>query len=542
MTLLQNFRSLVTVIPTAWANKVDIRRVDTIADLRGIPVSYIADGDQCTIGCYATAGDGGGGNFRWNASSADADDNGITILPTGHVGNGRWKRVYVGAVNIKWFGAAGDGVTDDSSARSSAVDASEAVYFPTGIYIIGSQKSVTSKPVTFFGDGIEQTEIRCSSNFLSVNNSALLDNTTVQFRDMTISTTNAGTDTAVTVTGTVQRTLVRAQFLAERVVFRGTTATNSWQKPLSLSQVSDSQVSNCAFVGNRDDWSDMAACVSIDTSVDVVFFGNRCYWGTKGVVTSGDTEGLTVSHNHIVGFDYAGVHANGSGGPAMMHVVHNHMNTNQFGVLVETTDATRARHSDISDNNLLHNVPSLSLVGGAVDYNWIGIKHKGENSVISSNQIEGSTATSDTGVVLTAECDKCVVNGNTLEGCSAASIQVDAGATDNVVTSNAGTTPAVMINNGTRTRTSNNSSEIWTDEVHGGATVTNGTTSVAVNHTLSSTPSIADIHVTARTWGNAAKAWVSNVTSTQFTLNVDVDPGAGQATFTWWAKTAKSNL
>lgn len=68
----------------------------------------------------------------------------------------------------------------------------------------------------------------------------------------------------------------------------------------------------------------------------------------------------------------------------------------------------------------------------------------------------------------------------------------------------------------------------------GTATVLNGTTTIAVSHGLSKTPGLKDIHVTpTNDLGSAVKFWISNATSTQFTINVDADPGATGATFAW---------
>jgi hypothetical protein len=47
-------------------------------------------------------------------------------------------------VSVKDFGAVGDGVTDDTAAISAAIDACDAVYIPTGEYLITSEISVKS--------------------------------------------------------------------------------------------------------------------------------------------------------------------------------------------------------------------------------------------------------------------------------------------------------------------------------------------------------------------------------------------------------------
>lgn len=69
-------------------------------------------------------------------------------------------------------------------------------------------------------------------------------------------------------------------------------------------------------------------------------------------------------------------------------------------------------------------------------------------------------------------------------------------------------------------------------ESSGTATITNGNTTVVVNHTLGDfiykalTPSAKDFSLTPTSdMGSASKLWVDTITTTQFTLNVDTDPG-----------------
>lgn len=71
-------------------------------------------------------------------------------------------------------------------------------------------------------------------------------------------------------------------------------------------------------------------------------------------------------------------------------------------------------------------------------------------------------------------------------------------------------------------------------ENNGTGTVLNGTTFIDVAHGLSRTPSVDDISVTpTNNLGTATKFWINNVNATNFRINVDVDPGATTATFAW---------
>ena len=70
-------------------------------------------------------------------------------------------------VNVKDYGAVGDGVTDDTAAIQAAVDAGTVIYFPTGIYVVDPTTGVEVKGgLTITGDG------KCNSLLLSANTSA----------------------------------------------------------------------------------------------------------------------------------------------------------------------------------------------------------------------------------------------------------------------------------------------------------------------------------------------------------------------------------
>jgi hypothetical protein len=62
-----------------------------------------------TVLGYYVPGDGGGGEFYWDATSTVPDDGGTIFAPAGVV-TGRWRRLFSFGLSLQWFGAKADGV------------------------------------------------------------------------------------------------------------------------------------------------------------------------------------------------------------------------------------------------------------------------------------------------------------------------------------------------------------------------------------------------------------------------------------------------
>jgi hypothetical protein len=91
-------------------------------DLRGLTGS---SGQIAIVKGFWASGDGGGGEFYWDSSCTD--DGGTQIVPNTNAGANTvgacWHRIYSGALNIKWFGARGNGLpTCDWSGGCSTPD------------------------------------------------------------------------------------------------------------------------------------------------------------------------------------------------------------------------------------------------------------------------------------------------------------------------------------------------------------------------------------------------------------------------------------
>lgn len=122
-------------------------------------VAQPAAGTMMALGGRSSVNDGGQGTFVWDATSTATDDGALTIAVSG-VTTGRWKRVYSGPIDVRWFGAVGDGTTDDTTAVQNAIDAARSagvqasVYFSPGTYKVTSALTVTcTSPLTLLGDG-----------------------------------------------------------------------------------------------------------------------------------------------------------------------------------------------------------------------------------------------------------------------------------------------------------------------------------------------------------------------------------------------------
>jgi Pectate lyase superfamily protein len=114
-----------------------------------------------TIRGAVTPGDGGGGTWFYDSTDTTSSDNTGTVL-VGADGK-RWKRIYSGSVNLKWFGAVGDGVTDDTAAINALLTATTTgtpnfraapVFFPRGTYKVTAPISIANRQGGVFeGEG-----------------------------------------------------------------------------------------------------------------------------------------------------------------------------------------------------------------------------------------------------------------------------------------------------------------------------------------------------------------------------------------------------
>lgn len=130
--------------------------VNTLADLKALAATQVASGALLSTRGYTSAGDGGEGLYRYDASSSATGNDGNVITPT-H-GIGRYLLQHTGEVNLRQFGARGNTSigwirnvggaptpTDDAAALQAAVnfcgENGIKLKVPNGRYFIGTTVS-----------------------------------------------------------------------------------------------------------------------------------------------------------------------------------------------------------------------------------------------------------------------------------------------------------------------------------------------------------------------------------------------------------------
>jgi Pectate lyase superfamily protein len=142
-----------------------VRNIDELRELNTKKVSCVE-----LLGYYLP-GDGGGGTFFWDGSFKpdqnlfpSGDDGGTIIRPKTipSLQPGRWRRAFVGAVSVRWFGAKGNDDKPDTKAFLLAVKSSRIIFIPQGTYILSSLSLPSG--VHLSGAGTSVTTLKHNDN------------------------------------------------------------------------------------------------------------------------------------------------------------------------------------------------------------------------------------------------------------------------------------------------------------------------------------------------------------------------------------------
>lgn len=240
--LLGNDKKVLSTDGSALVFKQGVLAVSTFAELTIITKAKLVTNDVIEVLGRGAVGDGGEGLFRFDAISTASTDAG-TILATDEGGAGRWVRIFIGAVNVKWFGAKLDGVTNDVVAYQAALDTGKNVFQPIGTALITGNLTDGAANQKIFGEGQEDSIV---THNVATGNLFTISNSGISFEDLRLN--GDGTfNQSTAVPSADRRGLIRGtgnDFMARRVLFN-----DGPQNCLNLDNIVGGNIEYCTFTG-----------------------------------------------------------------------------------------------------------------------------------------------------------------------------------------------------------------------------------------------------------------------------------------------------
>lgn len=141
--------------------------VDNISDLTALDTTDFQDGIIASTLGYYVPSDGGGARWEYVDSGLTADG----YMIRNATGGGFWRMIYSGPLSVKWFGASGDDVADDTAAIQAAIDYIDAqthkptLFFPRGVYRVTDKINIPLiKGLKVIGENRDAVIIKQTAN------------------------------------------------------------------------------------------------------------------------------------------------------------------------------------------------------------------------------------------------------------------------------------------------------------------------------------------------------------------------------------------
>lgn len=262
-----------------------------------------------------------------------------------------------------------------------------------------------------------------------------------------------------------------------------------------------------------------------------------------------------VSNNTILLASSHGIELKGA---SYNNITGNIVNNNTGDGIHITEDVVVSTYNNITDNNIRLNANGIYFNATGGGYNnvannvvinnlavGIGIVGSGENTILS-NQVLGNglSASPKYGIYLSDGGSGAASNnriiGNSIVNLNGAlqttGVYNGATASNTTVTNNniVATTPLNVAGGSILTVRDNQG---YITESRGSATIASGATSVVITHGLSVTPTVGafTLTISGATTNDPGDLYITNITSTQATLNCRSNPGASGALIFWKA-------
>jgi parallel beta-helix repeat protein len=431
-------------------------------------------------------------------------------------------------INVKDYGATGNGSADDTAAIQAAINAipstGGAVFVPPGTYNINATGlTIIYSNTALIGAGASSTL------FANVTGSA---------------TTNI-----ITVTS-LNNVEISSLALNGNKSARTTSGIETQQNGIYLTGCSKCRICDVYSHDNP------ATGICFDSTTYTIIEGNECYSnGRNGIYLNFSNSNYNIIKGNVCqgSRDYHGIAcSNGQNNTFVGNVCYNNAGagidldgTSSYNTIEGNTLVGNAQQGLFLDTVVGFSATYCSVVGNIIQNNkqeGIRMIDSQFNTLVSNAVTNNSQQTANAYDGIRIETGTTGASNNLI-----ANNKISINHKNGIELISSDSTGNIIENNDLRGNTSNGLVLVsgfnatvrfnrgFVTEAHGSASITTGTTTIVVTHGLGITPILEQISVTPQTaFGSAAKFWVSTPTSTQFTINVDANP-AQTVTFGWKA-------
>lgn len=327
--------------------------------------------------------------------AATGELTGAELVPI--VQSGITKKVVAAAfgdyVNVKAYGAVGDGVTNDTVAIAAAIATGKSVFFPAGTYLTGLQ-TVSTVGQTIFGEGQNSVILASTptTNLFNVTASY------VTFQDLRMN--GAATSAANTTFAIFTSTSTPAGFLTvQRVLFSGNSSSTGFNNAIKFDNNCDGgTVVDCTFErlrGIASGYGYGVLCAGNKSTIAFNWFEATTNRGRHAVYITSGASDCVVTGNFATGF--------------------------RFEAITQFATATPC-YRNIYTNNTV----TSSATVGSFPIGSMGIYGKSANAIIANNIVAGSGAC---GIVLDGtgsggDLQNTIISGNHISASALIGLEV----------------------------------------------------------------------------------------------------------------------
>lgn len=441
------------------------------------------------------------------------------------------------SVSVKDFGAVGDGSTDDTSAIQAALDSSfQNVFFPEGEYLVSSPLVVSGFGKTIYGLNPGTTRITAAhttGDILTVN-AAYSRVRGLWFHCYLARTSGIHVSLANSLS-VVEDCEFRGHFIGIKTIGAINRILNCvFQEPspgathIHVSGGDTSQTIDFCLMGGTN----ASIGILTDNSAALIISNTSVLEAAQCLrVAPGNGQFVASLKAHDCFFDTADygivLNTSGTGQINRMKFIDCWTSSmSQYGVLIDSSTGGPINGVDfICHEGQLNALDGVILIGS----NTQNIRFNGGTFC----QNGGAGISIQNGVTNTHLNDVHAGAGDGLSG-NATGLFVGTGCTGTKINNcNFVGNTGSQVNSSTTLLAAGNVG--YKTKNNGSAQINSGTTSIVVNHGLARTPLVGELIVCPSSGlASASEFWVGGLTSIQFTISVDANPGTN-ITFNWMA-------